>query len=311
MNKIHNNLLKCLITLFFLIEFFIDSELLINTIFKTINIFIYNLFPSIFIFFTITDILNNYHFPLYVSRILGNIISKIFFIPKESSYIIIMSLFSGFPGNSKLIKDGLDNKIIDIYDANKILTMTHFSNPLFIIYTIGITFFKDHKIGIIILISHYLTNYIVGLLFRNIYPKNLIKKDNKSNNQLDLISLLKKSFYNTTKLLINILGIIIFFAIITTTLSKYLNLNSFSNTILTGLIEITTGLKYLSILNISKIKAAILATFFISFGGFSIHMQTMSILNKYDINYYIYLIARIIHAALSALIVYIILINYY
>ena len=311
MNKKHNNLLKCFITLFFLIEFFLDSNTLINTIFKTINLCLYNLFPSIFIFFTITDILNNYNFPFYVSKLLGNIFSKLFHIPKESSYILIMSFTSGFPGNSKLIKDSLDNKIINSYDATKILTMTHFSNPLFIIYTVGINFFKDIKIGLIILISHFITNFIVGFLFRNIYYSNDFKNNSKQTIQVDLITLLKKSFYNTTKLLINILGIIIFFAIITTTLTKYLNLNSFSNTIITGLIEITTGLKYLSILNISKIKAAILATFFISFGGFSIHMQTMSILNKYDVNYYVYLIARIIHGAISSLITFIILINYY
>ena len=81
--------------------------------------------------------------------------------------------------------------------------------------------------------------------------------------------------------------------------------------IFNGLIEITTGLKYLSILNIKKTRAIALATFFISFGGFSIHMQNMAILNKYNINYYIYLIARIIHGSLSSLLVFFILIYYY
>ena len=307
MKKIQKNLLICLITLFFLLEFLINSNTLIKVFFYTINLCFYSLFPPMFIFFTITDILNNYNFSYYLSKLLGNLFSKIYRLPKISSYIIIMSLSSGFPGNSKLIKDYLDNQTIDSYEATKILTMTHFSNPLFILYSVGNNFFHDYQMGIIILISHFITNFIIGFLFRNIYY-NEPKKDNYNiNKSLSFLNLLKSSFYNTTKILINVFGIIIFFSLIITIINKYLNLNSFSNMIFNGLMEITTGLKCLSTLNINKIKAAMLATFFISFGGFSIHMQTMSILNKYNINYYIYLIARILHGVISALLVLIIL----
>ena len=307
MKKIHLNLLIYLITIFFLVEFLINSTTLINVFFNTIKLCFNNLFPTIFIFFTITDILNNYNFPYYISKVFGNIFEKLYKIPKLSSYIIIMSLTSGFPSNSKLIKDSLDNNIIDNFDATKILSMTHFSNPLFIIYAVGNNFFHDNKIGIVILISHYITNFIVGLFFSKIYKYEKKEVNYKPNTPLSFISLLKTSFYNTTKLLINIFGIIIFFSLLITILNKYLNLNPFSSVIFNGLMEITTGLNYLTKLNINKIKAAVMATFFISFGGFSIHMQTMSILNKYDINYYIYLIARIIHGSISSILVFIIL----
>ena len=310
MKKIHTNLLIYLVTIFFLIEFLINSNELINVFFNTIKLCFYNLFPTIFIFFTITDILNNYNFPLLISKFFGELFYKIYKLPKISSYITIMSLSSGFPGNSKLIKDELDNKTINSFDATKLLTMTHFSNPLFIIYTVGNNFFHDKKIGLIILISHFITNFIVGLLFRNIYQiktKEIVLEEKKS---LPFIDLLKSSFYNTIKIIINVFSIIIFFSLIITIINKYLGLNIYSSVIFNGLMEITTGLHYLSLLNINKIKAAMLATSFISFGGFSIHMQIMSILNKYDINYFIYLIARIIHGTISALLVFLILTYY-
>ena len=307
MKKKHQNLLIYLITIFFLIEFLTNSNDLINVFFATINLCFYNLLPNIFIFFTITDILYNYNFPYYINKVFGNLVEKIYHLKGNCAYVIIMSLTSGFPNNSKLIKDLLDNKMINSFDATKLLTITHFSNPLFIIYTVGISFFKDIKIGIIILIVHFITNFIIGLLFRNIYQ---YKKENvviKKHQQKSFICLLKSSILNTTKILISVFGIIIFFSLITTVILKYLNLNNFSNTIISGLTEITNGLKALSTLNISKIKAATLATFFISFGGFSIHMQTMSILNKYQINYYIYLISRILHAGISSIVVFIIM----
>ena len=311
MKQLHKNLLIYFITIFMLIEFLINSSKLINVFFNTLDLCIHNLFPSIFIFFTITDILNNYHFPYYISKLLGKLTQKIYKIPAISSYIIIMSLSSGFPSNAKLIKEQLDNDSIDVYDATKILTMTHFSNPLFIIYTVGISFFHDKNIGLIILLVHYFTNFIIGFLFRNIFKFEKKKTNYQLTKPLSLINLLKSSFYNSIKIIINVFGIIIFLSMITSILNNYLNLSSFSNVIFNGLIEITTGLKYLSVLNIEKTKAIALACFFISFGGFSIHMQTMTILNKYDVNYYIYLVARLIHGSLSSLIIYIILIQYY
>ena len=307
MKKKHQNLLISFITIFFLIEFLTNSNTLIKVFFDTINLCFYNLLPNISVFFLITDILNNYNFPYYLSKLFGGVFEKLYHLPKESTYIIFMSLTSGFPSNAKLIKDSLDNNSINNLEATKILTMTHFANPLFIIYTIGINFFNDKKIGLIILFSHYITNFIVGLLFRNIFKYEKRKINCSIKESLPFITLLKTSFIKTAKLLINVFSIIIFFAIITTTLSKYLSLNPISNIMLTGILEITNGLKLLSTINISKIKAAIIATFFISFGGLSIHMQEISILNQYKINYFIYLLARIIHASISSLFVFIIM----
>ena len=169
MKKIQKNLLIYLITIFFLFEFLTNSNTLVNVFFSTVKLCFNNLFPSIFIFFTITDILNNYNFPYYLSKLCGKVTEKIYKLPKISSYIIFMSMTSGFPGNSKLIKEQLDNKIINSYEATKILTMTHFSNPLFIIYSVGNNFFHDNKIGLIILFAHFITNFIIGYLFRNIF----------------------------------------------------------------------------------------------------------------------------------------------
>ena len=307
MNKKQKNLLISLLTIFFLIEFLCNSTTLMNVFFNTINLCFYNLLPNIFVFFIITDILNNYDFPVVLSKIFGTLFEKIYHLPKESSYILFMSLTSGFPASSKLIKDSLDSERINIEDATRLLTMTHFSNPLFIIYTVGNNFFHDQKIGLVILLSHFITNFIIGLLFKNIFKYEKKDKSIPETKPLPFITLLKTSLIKTTKLLITVFGIIIFFAITTSIISKYLHLNSFSNVIFNGLIEITNGLKLLSLLSISSIKKAVIATFFLSFGGFSIHMQTMSILSNYKINYYIYLLSRIIHGGISALIVFIIL----
>lgn len=307
MKKKYTSLLICALTIFFLIEIFNNTEIILNAFFEGTIIWFKNIVPNTFLLFIITDILNNYHFTKYISLIMGNFIQKVFKLPKESSYTIVMSILSGFPSNSKLIKELLDDNQITINDANKLLTFTHFSNPLFVISTIGISFLNNKKIGIIILIVHYLTNFIVGLLFRNIYYE---KKDNNNiskTKSLSFIPLLKISILNTVNTLFTIYGIIIFFFIITTIINYKFNLNPFHRMLINGLLEITNGLKKLSLLNINVIIKATISTFFISFGGLSIHMQVISILENYNINYGIYFLSRILHASISSLIVYLFL----
>ena len=197
MKKKYTSLLICLITLIFFSQFFTHTEIITEAFFNGTKLWFNNLVPTIFPFFIISDILNNYHLIDYISLIFGNFISKLFKLPKEVSYPFFMSMMSGFPGNSKFIKELLDNKSINSMEANKLLTFTHFSNPLFIISTIGITFLKNKNIGIIILLCHFITNIIVGLLFRNIYyfeNKKTLKKERES---LSFIPLLKTSILNT------------------------------------------------------------------------------------------------------------------
>ena len=220
---------------------------------------------------------------------------------------------SGFPGNAKFIKEQLDRKTINYMDATKLLTMTHFSNPLFIIYAVGINVLKSQKIGIIVLLSHYITNFIIGFLFRNIYleEKKYQEKEVIYNKSLPFINLLNISFHKTFTTSITVLGIIIFFSLFSKIINTYLNLNSFSNLMLNGLLEITNGFNNLASFNASIKFKAIVATIFLSFGGISIHLQVMSLLLKYQINYYLYFISRCLHAGISALITFIILTNGY
>lgn len=95
--------------------------------------------------------------------------------------------------------------------------------------------------------------------------------------------------------------------IITSLIQINLNLNPILNSIICGLFEITNGIKYTSNLNIPIIYKGSLITFFLSFGGFCIHMQVFSILKDYNINYLNYLKIRIVHAICSTSIFYLLM----
>lgn len=304
----YKNFIICTLILLFLFEIFEHTNVINNIFIDSSKLWFYNLLPTLFPFFIITDLLSNYGFINYLSKLFGNIM-KIFNLNKKSSYGFFMSIISGFPGNGKLIKELLDNKEISEQDATKLLTFTHFSNPLFIIGTIGTMFLHNKKLSILILIIHYLTNIIIGILFRNIYILPTVNNNEKKEKQKQaFIKVIINSITNSTNTMFTIYGIIIITSLIINLITINLNIPLFPKYILTGLIEITQGLKLITTLNISLINKITIITFFLSFGGISIHMQIMGILQEYKINYFIYLIARLLHASISSFLIYIILI---
>ena len=305
MNKKSLNKIIILIILILLFEIFDHSSIINNTIINSSIIWFKNIIPSILPIYITIDLLLNYNFINSLDFIL-NIFSKIFKINNNSAIIILLSILSGFPSNSKYINTMLENNLINKNDANKILLFTHFSNPLFIINTIGNNFLHSKNIGIIILISHYITNIIIGLLIRN-YNTNVINNQKYEFKNINFINCLINSIFNTLKILFLLYGIITIFMIINTLINENIALNNVFKAILSGILEITNGIYNISNLNINIIYKSVIITFFISFGGLCIHMQVFGILKDYKLNYISYLKTRIFHGIISSSLVYIFL----
>ena len=287
-----------------LLEMLFNSSLIINSVNFSFSLCINNLFPSLFPFMILSNILIEYGFVDIISEFLKPLVNKVFKSNEYGGVILILSLISGSPSNSKYISELLNKKLISEYDASKMLLYTHFVNPLFIINTIGISFLNNKKIGIIILISHYLGNFFIGILFRGYHKYTNISKVNVTNiinninrKRNNFIVVLSNSIVSSINTLLIILGVITSCLIIT----SIININPIFN----GILEITQGLKYISTTNYVLLTKTILITFFISFGGFSIHAQCFSILSNKKIKYIPYLLARIIHGIISSTIVYI------
>lgn len=299
---------KLLVILFSLIIFLIiiNSNTIINNILLSFNICFNNLFPSLIPFMLISNILIKYEFVYEISNIFKNISNKVFKINKNCSFAIIMSMISGTPSNSKYLKDLYDNNLIGIDDMKKCINFCHFTNPIFIIGTIGYTFLMNKKLGLIILFSHFTSSFIIGLLFRNKKVK-LLNNDFKINkNNKKFISILNYSIISTANTLLLILGIITFCLIITGLLDSIFNIND-NLKFIYGFIELTQGLKYLSLSNLNIYIKTILSSFMISFGGFCIHLQVFSILDNKKIRYLPYFISRILHGIISSIITFIIM----
>ena len=318
MKKILTSILIMFLLIFCAFEILSESNTIMNTVSYSFDIWINNIFPSLFPFFVLSEILIQYGFVELVSELFKPIFTKLFKINSNAAFVFIMSMISGFPSNAKYTRElYLQNKLTD-KESTKILMFSHFSNPLFILGTISITFLNDKRLGILIIISHYISNIIIGLIFRNYNKSNIsnekfsfknsiLKMHNKRiNNDKKIGAIITSALTNSINTLLLLLGVITTFLIITTIIDNNFHPDLFSKSIISGLLEMTQGLKHVSILNISNYYKAILITAIISFGGLSVHTQIISIISDTKIRYLPFLLARILHVIISVLIISII-----
>ena len=103
MKRKFQELSAVLIILFLYLGIFIKPELIIESGISSINIFKTKLFPSIFPFFLLANLILELGFANKISEKLNLIVKKLFHVAGISSFIIIISIISGFPSGSSYI----------------------------------------------------------------------------------------------------------------------------------------------------------------------------------------------------------------
>ena len=276
------NIIVIIITLFVLYQVIIEKTMVYSSITYALNIWVNNLIPTLFPFFIISDLFG----------ITGNMIT-----------ILILSIISGFPSNARNTRILYDKGLITVEESNHILIFSHFSNPLFILTTVGVFFFGNENIGIILLISHYVSNFLLGIMFKNYfkYDDSSFKSEFK---KIDFGNVFVGAIHKSIDTILLICGIVTVFMLLSSIINNTFDFNVYNSMIVKGILEITIGIEALGKLGLPMIYKAVIASCFLAFGGFSVHMQVMSQITDTEIKYRYFFIGRIYQMILSGIITY-------
>ncbi len=270
----------------------------------------------------------NTNFVNCLGRYLNKIMKPLFNIRGEGSFGFIMGLISGYPVGAKIACDFRENNICSKEECERLLSFTNNSGPLFIVGTVGISMFGNSTIGLLLLITHILACITVGIIFRfwkfnssspeYVGSKNSNYKKYKNVTFSNLGEVLGKSISNSISTVLMIGGFVVIFSsiisilkssgilnslvFIITPIFNFLSIDSsFVYGILTGLLEITNGISYVSSINIKAISVNIIITaFLLGFGGLSVLLQVLSITSKTDLSIKPYIYGKFLHGVLAA-----------
>ena len=262
-NKVKEVLIFTLIIVYF--YFIINNSTYIKEqVMFSINIWLTKIIPSLFPTFFIVDIIYNSNIPIYIEKYL------------KIDFIYLFSIITGSPTNAFIL-----NK----YNQNitKHLATTKYTSPIFTYTYLKTIFYKE--IAIKIMIVNIISNIILLFIIKPTKLKKITIK--KTPFFTTLINSINKNF-NT---LITILGTIIFI----NTLPINLINNQYIKSAILSILEITTSLNNLSLINIPSNIKLLFTIISLSTCGLCIECQIKSIINDTHIIYKNYLIYRLIH----------------
>jgi len=250
-----------------------------------------------------------------------------------------MGMASGFPSGAKwtarLRSEGQITKV----EAERLVSFTNSSNPLFIFGAVSVGFFHNTALGLILAISHYAGNFIVGLImrFHGKHEKNNRESKKRSfkhafielhktriKETRPLGKILGDAVISSIETLMMIGGFIVIFSVInkllyimnfTEMIAFFFNYllsllqipTSFSIPLISGIFEITLGSQLTSNVEAAPLlMKAIIVSFILGFSGISVHAQVASILAQTDIRFAPFFFARILHGVIASIITLII-----
>jgi sporulation integral membrane protein YlbJ len=294
-------------------------------------------FPSLLPFFIISEMLIGFGIVKFIGVLLEPLMRPLFRVPGVGGFVWAMGMASGFPAGAKLTARLRQEKQLSRIEAERLVSFTNSSNPLFIFGAVSVGFFKNAHLGIILALSHYLGNVCVGLVMR-FYGRNvkeeLEQKKSKSkfpirtalialhrtrvNDNRPIGKLLGDAVTSSIQTLLMIGGFIILFSVInkilyhlhvTAFLAKLIEIilktlsipESLSVPLISGLFEITQGSQMTSqVQDASLMQLAIITSFILAFSGFSVQAQVASILAQTDIRFKPFFFARILQGLFAS-----------
>ncbi|MEN6350683.1 MAG: sporulation integral membrane protein YlbJ [Syntrophomonas sp.] len=286
------------------------------------------LLPALLPFFISAELMISSGLAAFVGVLLEPVMQPLFRLPGCCSLVVAMGFTSGFPVGAVMTRRLYEKKMLDAEQAERLVSFTNNSSPLFIIGAVGVGMLSSPLLGYILALAHYLSNLLLGLLWRfNAAPDQSIKHREgiwkrawtslKNYESPGPGKMLGDAIKNSLNNILAIAGFVVFFSLLTRmlsvtgvmeilaqALSRFLpNLNyNMAYALLTGFFEITLGTKSATAGIEDNILAQLLIiSIILAFSGCSIIAQVMSTMAGIPIRLSFYLLSRLVQIGFSVL----------
>lgn len=303
-------------------------------------------FPALLPFFILSEILMGFGVVHFIGVLLEPLMRPLFNVPGVGAFALSMGLASGYPMDAVITSKFRQNKLCTSVEAERLLSFTNTADPLFMFGAVAVGMFAIPELGASLAIAHYLSSFLVGFIFRYhgrsrdhqlsesgiegagqgnimvrafraLYQAKL--QDGRSFGQL-----LGDSVKNSMQTILLIGGFIILFSVFLRILQS-IGVTSFlsvaasfllkivgfdldlTSALVSGLFEIDLGALAAAQADAPLVQKAAIASAIIAWSGLSVHGQVASIVIESGIRMGPYMVGRLLHAVLSAVLTIILL----
>ena len=271
-----------------------------------LNLWLNILLPTLLPFLILTGILIRTEMAGRLLKPAERIWNRLLGVSAAGAYAVLIGALCGYPVGAKVTSDLYENRQISRSEAQYLLTFTNHASPVFVRTYLCHICLRDqiptyHIFGIL-----FLSDLAVLLLFRFAVYRNriqLLAIDGKKKTPVTSSSgaFLDVSIMNGFETITRLGGYILMFSILSACISHFWNMENIIGYILSGMLELTTGLCRLQNAGITLMWKYILTLFMTAFGGLCITFQTRSLVVR-ELSLIPYTIAKLLNGIIAVLI---------
>ncbi|NLW06847.1 MAG: sporulation integral membrane protein YlbJ [Clostridia bacterium] len=294
--------------------------------------------PALLPFFIISQIFMGLGVVNFLGVLLEPIMRPLFNVPGNGAFVMAMGYTSGAPISAMLTAQLRSQQMLTRVEAERLLCFTNNASPLFMLGAVAVGMLHNPALGPVIATAHYGANFCLGLLFR-FYGRRQVASPPKRyrllvlprrawqamlqaqrQNNRPLGQILADAVNHSFQTLITIGGFIILFSVIIQIATFYGLMQPLAKLLLfihsplglapeaapalaAGCLEMTMGAKFASEAAISTRDQLVTVSLILGWAGLSILGQVAAMVSKTDISLGPFIIARLLHGFLAAILV--------
>lgn len=292
--------------------------------------------PALLPFFVLSEILLGLGVIRAIGVLLEPLMRPLFRIPGEAAFTLAMGLASGYPLGAKLTGRMRRNGMCTREESERLISFANTADPLFMIGAVAFGMFGSAALGATIAIAHYLAALVVGFLLRyhakgvmghpsvgtggnHGYLRRAVRAmtAERRRDGRPIGTLFSDAVRDSMGSMIFIGGTIMMFSVFLRILSVSgaasgianligLGLSSLGidpnlgHAVVNGLMEITLGAQTAAGADADLLHRLTVAGFVIGWSGLSVHAQVAAMVHGTDIRLTPYILARLLHGILAA-----------
>jgi len=290
-----------------------------------LNLCLNSILPSLFPFFVLSAMVVQLGLADGLGRMLEPVMRPLFGVSGACSSALVLGFIGGYPVGAKTVISLYQNGSCSKAEAERMLAFCNNSGPAFILGVVGAGVFSSSRIGLLLYLAHAAASVAIGLLFRRrgaaartaSKPAAGRERGRAAGFSAAFTASVRSAFQST----LNICGFVIFFTVLIRllfrsgilpalagllgTLLTPLGFDAaWAERLLTGLIELTSGVWTLQGVSGQLTAPVAMAAFMLGWAGLSIHCQVLSFLGGSGLSVRAYVLGKLLHGLLSAAMIF-------
>ncbi len=275
--------------------------------------------PSLFPFFVLSTLCVELGLVQGLGRLLEGLMYPLFRVNGACSGAFLLGIVGGYPVGARTAIELYQNGQCSRSEAERLLSFCNNSGPAFILGVVGAGIFSSSAAGLWLYGAHVLASVLVGLLFR-FYGGPEPSRSGPHATEIRTVGFAQaftgsvKSAFSAT---LNICGFVIFFTVLirmlfltgiisalagglTWLLGGLKMPQAWAESLLSGAIEMTSGVWSLRDVAGDMGDKLCMAAFILGWAGLSVHCQVLSFIGSSGLSTRTYFLGKLLHGVLSA-----------